>query len=54
MHIPVFVIAPQTVEHKRQGKDLDILAAATGGHAYFVPTKAGGFELADLKRDLGR
>lgn len=54
VHIPVFVIAPQTVEYKRQGKNLDTLAAATRGHAYFVPKKAGSFDFADLKRDLGR
>jgi hypothetical protein len=53
-HIPVFVIAPAAVEHKRQGKDLDRLATATGGHAYFVPKKADDFDFADLKRDLGR
>jgi hypothetical protein len=53
VHIHVFVIAPAAVEHKRQGKDLDRLATATGGHAYFVP-KTGTFDFADLKRDLGR
>jgi len=54
VHIPVFVIAPAAVEHKKQGKDLDKLATATGGHAYFVPRKADSFDFADLKRDLGR
>jgi len=54
VHIPVFVIAPAAVEHKKQGKDLDKLATATGGHAYFIPKKADSFDFADLKRDLGR
>jgi len=54
VHIPVFVIAPAGVEHKKPGKDLDKLATATGGRAYFVPKKADSFDFADLKRDLGR
>jgi hypothetical protein len=54
VQIPVFVIAPVAVEHKKQGKDLDRLATATGGRAYFVPKKADSFDFADLKRDLGR
>jgi hypothetical protein len=54
VHIPIFVIAPESVQRKRQGKDLDKLAAATGGHAYFVSKKAGSFDFADLRRELGR
>jgi hypothetical protein len=54
MHIPVFVIAPASVEQKRQGRDLKKLATTTGGHAYFVSKKADSFDFSDLKRDLGR
>jgi hypothetical protein len=53
VHIPVFVIAPSSVEHKRQGKDLDKIASATGGHVYFAP-KTDSFNFAARKRDLGR
>jgi hypothetical protein len=52
VHVPVFVIAPSAVERKRQGKDMDKLANATGGHVYFVP-KTDSFDFAALKRDLG-
>ena len=54
VHIPVFVIAPAAVEQKRRGRELNTLATATGGRAYFVPKKAGSFDFVDLKRDLGR
>ncbi|HKV82064.1 MAG TPA: vWA domain-containing protein [Candidatus Sulfotelmatobacter sp.] len=53
LHIPVFVIAPAAVEHKKQGKDMVKLASATGGHVYFVP-KADTYEFTALKHDLGR
>jgi len=53
VHIPVFVIAPAAVEHKRQGNDMVKLASATGGHVYFVP-KADTYDFAALKHDLGR
>jgi len=53
VHIPIFVIAPAVVEHKKQGKDLGKLASATGGHVYFV-SKADSYDFAALKHDLGR
>ena len=53
VHIPVFVIAPTAVEHKKQGKDLGKLASETGGHVYFVP-KANTYDFTTLKHDLGR
>jgi hypothetical protein len=53
VHIPIFVIAPAVVEHKKQGKDLGKLASATGGHVYFV-SKADTYDFAALKHDLGR
>ncbi|HZQ93847.1 MAG TPA: vWA domain-containing protein [Candidatus Sulfotelmatobacter sp.] len=53
VHIPVFVIAPAVVEHKKQGKDLGKLATATGGHVYFV-SKTETYNFAALKHDLGR
>jgi len=53
MHIPVYVVAPSVVEHKRQGKALKQLAKATGGQAYFVH-KGDRFDFALLKRDLAR
>lgn len=53
VHVPVFVIAPAVVEHKKQGKDLLQLASKTGGHVYFV-SKADAYDFAALKRDLGR
>jgi hypothetical protein len=53
VHIPVFVIAPAAVEHKRQGNDMAKLASATGGHVYFV-SKADTYDFTALKRDLGR
>jgi hypothetical protein len=53
VRVPVFVIAPATVEHKRQGRDLVKLASETEGHLYFVP-KADTYDFATLKHDLGR
>jgi hypothetical protein len=53
MHIPVFVIAPSVVEHKRPGKNMKQLAVAAGGQAYFVDD-SNGFDFAPLKRDLAR
>ena len=53
VHIPIFVIAPAVVEHKKQGKDLGKLASATGGHVYFV-SKTDTYDFAVLKHDLGR
>lgn len=52
--IPVFVIAPSVVEHKKPGKDMKQLADATGGHAYFIDDTSGSFDFALLKRDLTR
>jgi hypothetical protein len=52
-HIPIFVIAPTGIEHKKQGRDMVKLARATGGHVYFVPT-ADTYDFAALKHDLGR
>lgn len=51
--IPVFVIAPSVVEHKRPGKNMKQLAVAAGGQAYFVDD-SNGFDFALLKRDLAR
>jgi hypothetical protein len=53
VHVPVYVIAPAAVEHKRQGKDMVKLASATGGHTYFVP-KTDIYDFAALKHELGR
>lgn len=53
MHIPVFVIAPSVVEHKRPGKNMKHLAVAAGGQVYFVDD-SNGFDFALLKRDLAR
>ena len=53
LRIPVTVIAPSVVEHKKQGKSLKQFAAGTGGHAYFVQ-KSGDFDFALLQRDLFR
>jgi hypothetical protein len=51
--IPVSVVAPSAVEHKRQGKIMKQLANATGGHAYFVHN-SDSFDFGPLKRDLAR
>ncbi len=51
--IPVFVIAPSSVEDKRSGKNMKQFADATGGHAYFVDGNSG-FDFALLKHDLAR
>jgi Ca-activated chloride channel homolog len=53
VHIPVFVIAPTVVEHKRQGKAMKELANATGGQVYFVPNSHS-FDSALFKHDLAR
>ena len=53
VHVPVFVIAPAVVEHKKQGKDLRQLASETGGHVYFV-SKTNTCDFKALKQDLGR
>lgn len=53
VHIPVYVISPATVEHKKPGKEMQKLASATGGHAYFVSDPST-FDFAALKHELGR
>jgi hypothetical protein len=53
VRIPVFVIAPSAVEHKKPGKNMTQLADATGGHAYFVDD-SNSFDFAPLKTDLAR
>jgi hypothetical protein len=53
VHIPVSVIAPSAVEHKRPGKAMKQLANATGGHVYFVH-HSDNFDFGALKRDLTR
>jgi len=52
LHIPVVVVAPSVVEHKKPGKDMKQLANATGGHAYFV--RGNSLDFALIKRDLAR
>jgi hypothetical protein len=53
VRIPVFVIAPSAVEHKKPGKNMTQLADATGGHACFVDD-SNSFDFAPLKTDLAR
>jgi hypothetical protein len=52
LHIPVFIIAPSVVEHKRPGKRIMEMAGATAGAAYFVGKD--NLDFARLKHDLGR
>ena len=52
LHIPVFIVAPSVVEHKRPGNRIAQMASATAGAAYFVGK--GNPDFARLKRDLGR
>jgi Mg-chelatase subunit ChlD len=51
--IPIIVIAPSAVEHKRPGKALKRLATRTGGHVYFLHENKS-FDFALINRDLGR
>jgi hypothetical protein len=53
LHIPIIVIAPSVVEHKRQGKRVKQFAEATGGHAYFIH-ESDRFDFSLFKRDLPR
>jgi hypothetical protein len=52
LHIPVFIIAPSVVEHKRPGKRITQMVGATAGAAYFVGK--GSLDFARLKHDLDR
>jgi hypothetical protein len=52
LHIPVFIIAPFVVEHKRPGTRITQMVSATAGAAYFVGK--GSLDFARLKHDLDR
>lgn len=52
--IPIFIVAPSSVETKKQGERLRQLASRSGGRVYFLPldTRPVGFD--SLKRDLAQ
>jgi len=52
LHIPVFIVAPSVVEHKKPGKRIAQMVSATAGAAYFVGK--GNLDFARLKHDLGQ
>ncbi len=52
LNIPVFIIAPSVVKHKKPGKRIAQMANATGGAAYFVGKDNPDF--TPLEHDLGR
>lgn len=52
--IPVFVIAPATVERKNRGNELRQLADSSGGRAYFLVPDLKAVDFASLKRDLSQ
>jgi Mg-chelatase subunit ChlD len=52
--IPIFVIAPSSVESKKEGEYLRQLAREAGGRAYFLPRNTEQTSFDFIKRDLAR
>jgi len=52
--IPIFIIAPSSVETKKQGEKLRQLSRETGGRVYFLPRDTKQVEFALLKQDLSQ
>jgi Mg-chelatase subunit ChlD len=52
--IPIFIIAPSSVETKKPGEKLRQLSSETGGRVYFLPRDTKHVEFALLKQDLTR
>ena len=52
--IPIFIIAPSTVEAKKDGQKLRHLADLSGGRVYFLSGKTGQMNFEMVKRDLAR
>jgi Mg-chelatase subunit ChlD len=50
--IPIFIVAPSSVETKKQGEKLRQLSNETGGRVYFLPRDTKQVEFALLKQDL--
>ena len=57
VRIPIFVVAPTTVERKKDGRSLRQLAEGSGGQIYFLPgdAKKGDFDFIrhDLEQSFG-
>lgn len=52
--IPIFVVAPSSVETKKQGENLRRLADQSGGRVYFLPRDTRHVKFDFLKRDLAQ
>ena len=52
--IPMFIVAPSSVEGKKDGAILRQLAGDSGGRAYFLPRDTRQINLDFIKRDLGQ
>ncbi len=52
--IPIFIIAPSSVETKKQGEKLRQLSRETGGRVYFLPRDTKQVEFTLLKQDLSQ
>lgn len=52
--IPIFVIAPSSIETKKQGQVLRQLSGETGGIAYFLPRKTKQIDFEFIKHDLAQ
>jgi Mg-chelatase subunit ChlD len=52
--IPIFVIAPSSIERKKEGEHLRQLASEAGGRAYFLPRNTEQISFEFIKRDLAR
>ena len=52
--IPVFVIAPSSIEIKKQGHILRQLSAETGGRVYFLPQNTQHISFDFMKQDLAQ
>lgn len=50
--IPIFIVAPSSVETKKQGERLRQLASRSGGRVYFLPLDTRQVRFDSLKRDL--
>jgi hypothetical protein len=50
--VPIFIVAPSSVEHRKEGETLRQLASECGGKVYFLPPDTRQTSLDFLKRDL--
>jgi len=52
--IPIFIVAPSSVERKREGQKLSQLASQSGGRVYFLARDTKQVKFDFLKRDLAQ